>query len=252
MRFLSKHQINLTVQQLQSCRFHFQFALILVILSRLIPFFVRSVDQLLSFRVRDPEELLCSLGFGSLNNTEDNFGRIPPRFFQYSSQASGMTLTDVLERNPELKEYLLSAGTVTSDPVTGQLLAMRSSHSTALASLDDLLQYLVQAEVPERFYSSCHLLFPHCNTNCSNHNQFNDSNNNTNTLNEEGFDSTQYYFMDGEMESVVCEVEEEPLTQGSDGSVLNAGDTIDFYFYDDERIRTSSLEFFADPDESAV
>ncbi|ELU01994.1 hypothetical protein CAPTEDRAFT_221244 [Capitella teleta] len=93
-----------------------------------------SVDQLLNHRTRNPEELLCSLGFGSMHIEQDNFRRIPQRFFRYSSSAQGMTLTDVLELNPELKEYLLSTGTVTSDPVTAKAVLRRMDTMESLVS----------------------------------------------------------------------------------------------------------------------
>ena len=42
--------------------------------------------------------MLSSLGFGSINDGQDYYRRIPDRFLSYPSKAQGITLSDILEQ----------------------------------------------------------------------------------------------------------------------------------------------------------
>ena len=114
------------------------------------------IDSLLQQRTGDPEEILTSLGFGSVESNDSLPSRIPERFLTRPSVATGISLTDFLDKNPELKEYVNYRNTL-SQP--SQSVSSSGGEYGNFSSLQDAINYIQEAEVPSRFYKSFNLFY---------------------------------------------------------------------------------------------
>ena len=124
-----------------------------------------SLDQILQDRERNPEDVLQSLGFGSTESDSSISCRIPDRFLTSQSQAAGISVDLYAQHNPDIRDYISMVQTMSQDggsmsgqsPV-GHALGHGEGHMAVRQSfkcLQDLISYLLDMNVPDRFLDSC-------------------------------------------------------------------------------------------------
>ena len=135
----------------------------------LIYLFIFSLDQILQDRERDPEDVLASLGFGSSESDPNVSCRVPDRFLTSNSKAAGISIETFTEHNPEFRDYVMLTRTMSQEAagasgedgeghgqIQGQFTV--KGHMT-FKCLQDLIGYLIDMNVPERFLESCQETF---------------------------------------------------------------------------------------------
>lgn len=78
--------------------------------------------------------------------------RIPERFFRQPSIARGVSLELFLDKNPEIKEYLELTRQVS-------LQAQGGAAGQLFSTIPELVQFLMDSNVPHRFVKNAHMTF---------------------------------------------------------------------------------------------
>ena len=126
--------------------------------------FIYSLDQILQDRERDPEDVLASLGFGSSDSDPSVSCRVPDRFLTSYSNAVGISIDTFTEHNPEFRDYVMLTRTMSQEAAAasgeegqghGQIQGQFTVKGHMFKCLQDLIGYLIDMNVPERFLESC-------------------------------------------------------------------------------------------------
>ena len=123
-----------------------------------------SVDEILEDRIEDPEEILTNLGFANQGDMESPIFKVPVRFLQAPTQASGIHVKKFFENNPDLREYFAAKGVVLDEKCKPGNVChdslLQLAHVDKYTNLSQLAAYCMSSDVPNRFLLSLVKMFP--------------------------------------------------------------------------------------------